>query len=43
VTPKWLGALDGFTPVKAAAAGVVLSAVHPKNLLLIVAGAAAIA
>src|SRR5262245_23056891 len=38
-----MGALDGFTPVKAAGAGVVLSALNPKNLLLAVAGAAAIA
>ena len=43
VTPKWMGALDGFTPIKAAAAGVALSALNPKNLLLTVAGAAAIA
>jgi threonine/homoserine/homoserine lactone efflux protein len=42
-TPKWMGALDRFTPVKAAGAAVVLSAANPKNLLLIVAGAAAIA
>jgi threonine/homoserine/homoserine lactone efflux protein len=42
-TPKWMGALDAFTPVKAAGAGVVLSALNPKNLLLTVAGAAAIA
>src|SRR5262245_26813699 len=42
-TPKWMGALDRFTPVKAAGAGVVLSALNPKNLLLAVAGAAAIA
>lgn len=42
VTPKWMGALDAFTPVKAAGAGVVLSALNPKNLLLIVAGMAAI-
>ena len=41
--PKWMGAIDGFTPVKAAGAGVVLAAVNPKNLLLIVGGAAAIA
>jgi threonine/homoserine/homoserine lactone efflux protein len=43
VTPKWMGALDAVAPVKAAAAGVALSAVNPKNLLLIAAGAAAIA
>jgi hypothetical protein len=42
-TPKWMGALDAFTPVKAAGAGVVLSAANPKNLLLAVAGAVAIA
>jgi threonine/homoserine/homoserine lactone efflux protein len=42
-TPKWMGALDAFTPVKAGGAGVVLSALNPKNLLLTVAGAAAIA
>jgi len=42
-TPKWMGALDRFTPAKAGGAGVVLSALNPKNLLLAVAGAAAIA
>jgi threonine/homoserine/homoserine lactone efflux protein len=42
-TPKWMGALDAFTPLKAGVAGVVLSVLNPKNLLLIVAGAAAVA
>ena len=42
-TPKWMGALDRFTPVKAGLAGVVLSALNPKNLLLAIGGAAAIA
>jgi threonine/homoserine/homoserine lactone efflux protein len=42
-TPKWMGAVDHFTPAKAVGAGVVLSALNPKNLLLIVAGTAAIA
>jgi hypothetical protein len=42
-TPRWMGALDTFTPAKAGGAGVVLSALNPKNLLLAVAGAAAIA
>jgi len=42
-TPKWMGTLDAFTAVKAAGAGVVLSSVNPKNLLLAVAGAVAIA
>ena len=41
--PKWMGALDHFTPVKAGGAGVVLSALNPKNLLLTTAGASAIA
>jgi len=43
VTPKWMGALDSFTPPKAAAAGVALSALNPKNLVLVVAGMAAVA
>jgi threonine/homoserine/homoserine lactone efflux protein len=42
-TPKWMGALDNFTPVKALLGGVVLSIANPKNLLLIVGGAAALA
>ena len=41
--PKWMGVIAEFTPVKAAGAGVVLSALNPKNLLLAVAAAAAIA
>ena len=43
VVPKWMGAIDGFTPVKAAGAGFVLADVNPKNLVLVVGGAAAIA
>ena len=42
-TAKWMGALDAFTPVKALGAGVLLGTVNPKNLLLIVGGAAAVA
>jgi threonine/homoserine/homoserine lactone efflux protein len=42
-TPKWMAALDTFTPVKAVGAGAVLSGLNPKNTLLAVAGAAAIA
>jgi threonine/homoserine/homoserine lactone efflux protein len=42
-TPKWMGALDAFSPLKAGGAGAVLSAANPKNLLLAVAGAATIA
>jgi threonine/homoserine/homoserine lactone efflux protein len=41
--PKWMGAIEGFTPAKAIGAGVVLSALNPKNLLLAVAAAAAVA
>ena len=41
--PKWMGAIDGFTPVKALGAGALLSALNPKNLLLGVAGASVIA
>jgi threonine/homoserine/homoserine lactone efflux protein len=42
-TPKWMGAIDGFTPGKALVAGVLLSALNPKNLLLAIAAAATIA
>jgi Sap-like sulfolipid-1-addressing protein len=41
--PKWMSAVDHFTPVKAAGLGVVLSAVNPKNLLLTLAAATSIA
>jgi threonine/homoserine/homoserine lactone efflux protein len=43
VMPKWMGTLDGFSPVKALAAGIVLNVLNPKNLLFIVAGATAVA
>ncbi len=33
-TPKWMDAIDDFTPAKALAAGIVLSALNPKNLIL---------
>jgi threonine/homoserine/homoserine lactone efflux protein len=42
-TPKWMNALDSFTPVKAGGAGALFSGLNPKNLLLVVAGASAIA
>jgi threonine/homoserine/homoserine lactone efflux protein len=42
-TPKWMDALDTFTPVKAVGTGALLSGLNPKNALLAVAGAAAIA
>jgi len=41
--PKWMGAIDSVTPVKAVGLGVLLSAVNPKNLILAVGAAAAIA
>jgi threonine/homoserine/homoserine lactone efflux protein len=43
VAPKWMGAVDGFSPVKSLGAGVVLSAANPKNLLLALAAATSIA
>ncbi len=39
-TPAWMGALDDFSPLKAAGAAVVLSLVNPKNLLLVVGAVA---
>jgi threonine/homoserine/homoserine lactone efflux protein len=42
ITPSWMGAIDGFTPPKAVGAGVVLTALNPKNLILTLAGMAAI-
>jgi threonine/homoserine/homoserine lactone efflux protein len=42
-TPKWMGALEGFTPLKALGAGAALAAANPKNLLLAAAGAAVVA
>jgi threonine/homoserine/homoserine lactone efflux protein len=41
--PKWMRAVDRFTPTRSTAMGVALSAVNPKNLLLVVGAAAAIA
>jgi threonine/homoserine/homoserine lactone efflux protein len=31
VTPKWMGALESFTPAKAGGAGVLLSALDPRT------------
>ncbi len=42
-TPKWMGAIEGFSPPKALAAGAVLAGANPKNLLLAIAAAASIA
>jgi threonine/homoserine/homoserine lactone efflux protein len=41
--PKWMQTIDTFTPPKAAGLAVLLSGVNPKNLLLAVGAAAAIA
>jgi threonine/homoserine/homoserine lactone efflux protein len=41
--PKWMRAIDAFKAPKALALGVALSALNPKNLLLTIAAAAAIA
>ena len=42
-TPKWMQSLDQLTPVKAAGIAMLLSGVNPKNLVLTVGAAAAIA
>jgi threonine/homoserine/homoserine lactone efflux protein len=41
--PKWMRAIDQFTPARSLAIAVALSAINPKNLLLTVGAAAAIA
>jgi threonine/homoserine/homoserine lactone efflux protein len=41
--PGWMRAIDKFTVVKAAGAGFALTALNPKNVLLVVAAAAEIA
>jgi threonine/homoserine/homoserine lactone efflux protein len=41
--PKWMETIDTFTPGKAAGFGALLSGINPKNLLLCVGAAAAIA
>lgn len=41
--PGWMKTIDSFTSAKAAGFGVLLSALNPKNLLLVVGAAAAIA
>jgi Sap, sulfolipid-1-addressing protein len=40
--PKWMQAIDGFTPVKALGFGILLSALNPKNLGLAIAAGVAI-
>jgi threonine/homoserine/homoserine lactone efflux protein len=41
--PKWMRTIDSFTPGRSIAIGGALSGINPKNLLLTVAAAAAIA
>jgi threonine/homoserine/homoserine lactone efflux protein len=41
--PAWMKTIDTFTPAKAVGMGILLSAVNPKNLILVVGAAAAIA
>lgn len=41
--PAWMKTIDKFTLGRAVGFGLLLAAVNPKNLLLIIAGAAAIA
>jgi hypothetical protein len=41
--PTWMGAIDRFTPPQALGGGAALAGANPKNLLLAVGGAAAIA
>jgi hypothetical protein len=41
--PAWMGAIDDIGPMKALGAGALLAAVNPKNTLLAIAAALAIA
>jgi threonine/homoserine/homoserine lactone efflux protein len=41
--PKWMNAVDHFSPLQAATTGIALSAVNPKNLILTLAAATSIA
>ena len=40
--PKWMSSIEGFTPVKSAGLGALVSVVNPKNLILIIGGVTAI-
>jgi threonine/homoserine/homoserine lactone efflux protein len=42
-SPKWMAAIEGFTPVKALGTGALLAGANPKNTPLVVGAAAAIA
>jgi hypothetical protein len=41
--PRWMAALDTFTPARSVAISAALSGLNPKNLLLIAGGVAAVA
>jgi threonine/homoserine/homoserine lactone efflux protein len=41
--PSWMKRIDAFSPARSIATGVALTAANPKNLLLVIGGAAAIA
>jgi hypothetical protein len=41
--PKWMGALDSITPLKAGGLAILLGVINPKNLIFILGGVAAIA
>jgi Sap, sulfolipid-1-addressing protein len=42
-TPKWMAAIDSFTPAKAGGVGVLLAALNPKNLVLALAAGGSVA
>ncbi|MFK0142799.1 GAP family protein [Streptomyces murinus] len=42
-TPRWMRAIDTFTPVKAAGLAAALAVANPKNLVLAIGGALSIA
>lgn len=41
--PGWMRSVETLTPVRSTALGATLAAINPKNLLLVIGGAAAIA
>jgi hypothetical protein len=41
--PKWMSAIEEFTPVRSVGLAALLGVVNPKNLLLVVSGGTAIA
>jgi hypothetical protein len=41
--PAWMGGIDALTPIKALALGLLLAGVNPKNLILTIGAATAVA